>query len=355
MRTLVLLLCAVASVATAQTTVPAEVTVHGTAGGMAIATLPKGAPIRTGAARNGWTAVTLEGWVDARQLTARRDTLDRAVKQNVTTPMRAQDGPRQPVIAVLESDTYLKLLTERNGWARVRRSGFVRTADLTAAPAPRPAAAAPSRPAPSTAAPPATAGRAAADSATASSKQVAQPPTAGRATSEAASGTAERSARATTLLSAPGGTERATLPAGSEVTALTRERGWVRVRLEGWVREQDLTLADSGASSVVTAADLRADPERFRGSTVRWEVTFIALQRADALRKGMAANEPYLLIRGPGEDASVVYAAVPPSLLPTVRGLTPMAPLIITARVREGRSDPVGVPILDLLTVAPAR
>jgi HlyD family secretion protein len=95
--------------------------------------------------------------------------------------------------------------------------------------------------------------------------------------------------------------------------------------------------------------------ERFRGSTVRWEVTFIALQRADALRKGMAANEPYLLIRGPGEDASVVYAAVPPSLLPTVRGLTPMAPLIITARVREGRSDPVGVPILDLLTVAPAR
>jgi hypothetical protein len=354
MRRLVLLLCAAASVATAQTIVPAEVSVHGNPGGMAIATLPKGAPVRTGSARNGWTQVTLEGWVDARQLNARRDTLDRVVKENVTTSLRSQDGPRQAVIGVLESGTYLKLLTERNGWARVRRSGWVRTAELSAA---KPAVAKPAAAKPEAARPeadkPEAAKAEAAKTPPATPKPA--PEVASRSVSNDEAGNIERSARATTLLSAPGGTERATIPGGSELVTLSRERGWVRVRLEGWVREQDLTLADSGASSTVTAADLRADPERFRGSTVRWEVTFIALQRADALRKGMAANEPYILIRGPGEDASVVYAAVPTALLPTVRGLTPMTPLIITARVRQGRSDPVGVPILDLMTVAPAR
>ncbi len=347
MRRLVLLLCAVATTASAQTSVPSEVSVHGTAGGMVIATLPKGAPIRTGATRSGWTQVTIEGWVASSRLASRRDTLDRTVTGGSAAPMRAQDGPRQPVVASLESGTYLRRLAERNGWTRVRRSGWVRSADLKA---PAPAAATPParRPAPAREeSPPAT--RPAADPGPTASPPPAAPVPA-RASQAGVS--LEQAARATSLLSAPDGSERAALPAGSPVEILGRDRGWVRVRVEGWVPEADVEVAAAGEASRISATDLRADPERFRGAVVRWEVDVIALQRADVLRKGLAPNEPYLLLRGPGGDASVTYAAVPPSLLETARGLRPMSRVIITARVREGRSEPVGIPLLDLQSIA---
>jgi len=351
MRTLVLLLCAVASTVSAQTSVPSEVTLHGTAGGMVIATLPKGAPIRTGTTRSGWTQVTIEGWVASSRLSARRDTLDRAVTGESSAPMRAQDGPRQAVVATLESGTYLKRLSERNGWTRVRRSGWVRSAELNPAaarPAP-PRRETPARDAtpPAATPPPAARPRVA-------SRDSGRAPATEPASARAATGgvSLEQAARATSLLSAPDGSERAALPKGSPVEILGRDRGWVRVRVEGWLPEADVEVAAASEASRISATDLRADPERFRGAVVRWEVDFIALQRADVLRKGLAPNEPYLLLRGPGGDASVTYAAVPPSLLEIARGLRPMSRVIITARVREGRSEPVGIPLLDLQSIA---
>jgi hypothetical protein len=43
-----------------------------------------------------------------------------------------------------------------------------------------------------------------------------------------------------------------------------------------------------------------------------------------------------------------VYIAVPPGLLVNARSLPPLAQVTVTARVRNGRSEPAGVPILDL-------
>jgi len=75
------------------------------------------------------------------------------------------------------------------------------------------------------------------------------------------------------------------------------------------------------------------------------------LQSADALRTGLSIGEPYLLALGPGVEKTLVYLAVPPGLLPTARNLPAMTQVVIVARVRNGRSEPAGVPILDLQSI----
>lgn len=141
------------------------------------------------------------------------------------------------------------------------------------------------------------------------------------------------------------------LAKGATVDVIGRDREWVRVRLEGWVRESDLTVADSTLRPL-SAADVRSDPTGSQGKLVQWEVEAISLQTADALRTGLQPGEQYLLALGPGAEKTLVYLAVPESLLPTARTLRPLAPIIVTARVRNGRSEPAGVPILDLQSIS---
>ena len=156
-------------------------------------------------------------------------------------------------------------------------------------------------------------------------------------------------ARSSELRTAPdGGAAIGTAAKDVMLTPLARERGWVRVRVEGWVRERDVMPADSLARSAVSAADLRADPLGSRGRIVRWEVEIVAFQVADPLRHDLTPDEPYLLARGPGRENALLYLAIPPSLVAQARALPPLAPVIITARVRTGKSNPTGVPVLDL-------
>ena len=137
------------------------------------------------------------------------------------------------------------------------------------------------------------------------------------------------------------------LAKGATVDVIARDRDWVRVRLEGWVRESDLAVADTTLRPL-SAADIRSDPAGSRGKLVQWHVEAVALQTADPLRTGLQPGEQYLLALGPGPEKTLVYLAVPESLLPVARTLPAMAPVTITARVRDGRSEPAGVPILDL-------
>ncbi len=123
------------------------------------------------------------------------------------------------------------------------------------------------------------------------------------------------------------------------------------MQVEGWVAEPEVAPADSALRMPLSAADLRADPGGMRGRSVRWDVEFLALQRADPLRREMALDEPYILARGPAGDNALLYLAVPPSLLASVRALPPLARLSVTARVRTARSELGGVPILDLQSV----
>jgi hypothetical protein len=136
------------------------------------------------------------------------------------------------------------------------------------------------------------------------------------------------------------------LGAGTPLTAIARDRGWVRVRMEGWVREDSVQVSN-GATGSLSAADLRVDPQGAKGKTVRWDVQVLALETADFLHRDLSPDEPYLLARGPG-------SAVPPSMLATAKTLAAAAPVSATlvATVRVGRSEPVGVPVLDAQSIA---
>ena len=158
--------------------------------------------------------------------------------------------------------------------------------------------------------------------------------------------------RATVVRSAPiTGTEApptlGQIAKGATVDVIGKDHDWVRVRLEGWVHESDLVVADS-TLRVMSAADVRANPAAAQGKLVRWEVEAIAFQTADALRTGLQPGEQYLLALGPGNEKTLIYIVIPATLTQTARSLTPMAPITVTARIRNGRSDPAGVPVLDL-------
>jgi hypothetical protein len=157
--------------------------------------------------------------------------------------------------------------------------------------------------------------------------------------------------RETTVHVGPGGAAVGRLLQGTPVQVLARDRGWVRVRTEGWVRATDLAAAESEVLGIRSAADLRADPEGSRGKLVRWDVEVISLQNADPLRSDLAVDEPYLLVRGPGAENSLLYVAVPGHLIAAVRGLPALTRITMVARVRSGRSEPVGIPVLDLESV----
>jgi hypothetical protein len=161
-----------------------------------------------------------------------------------------------------------------------------------------------------------------------------------------------RVARTTIGRNAPNGLAVGQIGAGSYVVPLARSRGWVRVRSEVWVPERDVVPADSTYGAALSAADLRADPEGTRGKTVRWEVQVLALQYADPLRRDLAKDEPYFLAKGPGAEDQLLYLAIPPSLLAEARSTQALTRLLVTARVRTGRSQPVGIPILDILSFA---
>jgi hypothetical protein len=276
--------------------------------------------------------VTFEGWIASLRVEDRRDTLDRMVRGSGTAPLRVADGPGQTILADLEPGALLKRLSERNGWTRIRRSAWVRTASLRRETAPPRGNAAP----PPRTPPPRD------ETTNTASRSGEAPPAAGSQS--------QRTTRQTALRAAPGGAERASVAAGASVEALARSEGWVRVRIEGWVPERDLTVADSMAASAVSAADLRADPDQYRGRVLRWEVQAVSVQRADPLRRGLAADEEYLLARGPGDEGAIVYVALPRSLVTEIRALPPLTDIFITARVRDGRSPPVGAPLLDLIS-----
>jgi len=157
------------------------------------------------------------------------------------------------------------------------------------------------------------------------------------------------------LRAAPDARPLATVATGTTLVPLARDRGWVRVRLEGWVPEKDVAPADTSVRMGLSAADLRADPQGAKGKVVRWSVQLLAKQKADVLRRDLAPDETYLLARGPYEENALLYLVVPPSLLPMAKTIPELTQLMITARVRTGRSDLVGVPILDLLSMTPRK
>ena len=329
----------------AQSTVRTTTDLRASPGGQVIATLRPGATVRTSGVRGRYTHVVLEGYVASHVMGRGRSAGSIRVPAGDRVILRAGASPGATPAATLRSGTSLIALSRRGGWLRARREGWVLTSALRrSAPPPGRVAASPRSPT-RAAAPPAR--RASGGEVATADRPAPSVLTAPRTVID----TVVAPSRATSLRASPEGRSLASLAPGVSMTPLARERGWMRVRVEGWVQERDLIPVDTALRSGLTAADLKADPEGTKGKIVRWSVQVLALQTADPLRKDLAPDETYLLARGPDEENALLYLAVPPSLLDDVRTIPALTPVIISARVRVGRSQPVGVPILDLRSI----
>ncbi len=287
-----------------------------------------GAPLVAGATKGDWTAVAIEGFLYKSVVTVTHDAL--SIHAPSGAAIRASARATADIVAVIEDGMPVDKLSASGDWYRVKRDAWVRTRELKTETAKSPplARAAPAR-APD-----------------------AVPATSSNSDATSASGDFA-AARRLVLRAAPDGAASGIADSAARLRIVARDHGWARVQAEGWVRESDLIPVDSSAVSTVSAADLRSDPDHYKGSTVRWVVQAIAVQSADPLRKGLAPDEPYLLARGPGSESALLYLALPTGLVAGARALPPLSYAMVLARVREGRSDPSGVPILDVLRIVP--
>ncbi|MBI2796265.1 MAG: hypothetical protein HYX65_06105 [Gemmatimonadetes bacterium] len=318
-----------------------DVELRGEPRGGALGTLRGGATVRRQEARAGYTRVIVEGFVEGRLLGGRKGKYPLSVKAAAAT-LRAAPSADAAVTAELPGGVGLALVSRGAAWVKVRRGAWVASAafsrDNAAAPAGRPVAVAPP-----TATPPQSAPAPAPTAAVATAAStVAGPVPEGTLVS----------GKPVELRQSPDGGSLATIKPGAALTPLARERGWVRVRVEGWVPESGVVPADTALRTGLSAADLRADPLGTRGRVVRWDVEVISFHTADPLRRDLTADEPYLLARGPARENALLYLALPPSLVAQARALPPLGAIIVTARVRTGRSDPIGVPVLDVMSLS---
>jgi hypothetical protein len=133
---------------------------------------------------------------------------------------------------------------------------------------------------------------------------------------------------------------------------VAREGGWARVRVEGWTWLPEAAGADEPVLTA-TPSELAADPDRFRGRVVSWDVQFLSLERAERIRTDLLEGEPYLLTRH--TSGAYVYVAIPPERLAEAVALTPLERITVVGRVRTASSALTGSPIVDALELERTR
>jgi hypothetical protein len=157
--------------------------------------------------------------------------------------------------------------------------------------------------------------------------------------------------RETGLARAPDSTPFATLQPGIPARVVARSGEWVRVQLDGWIREADLKPADNGVLREVSAGEVQSSPSRYVGQPLEWRLQFIAVQTADELRPEIAAGRPYLLTRGPLPEPGFVYVTVPDSMVARFRALPPLQELTLRVSLTAARTRYLATPVADLLSV----
>lgn len=291
--------------------------------GRRVARLTRGAAVAGVGTRDQWVQVMLDGWIFAASVGAStRPDFDLLVTKSPIENLRATPSGSGAILAELAQGFGLTRVGQDSTgrWLHVTRTGWVQQGavsrlDSTATdtvqggptPGPRPA------------------GAAGVDS------------------------TRAQPVRMTTLYRAPDGPEAGTVQAETPLRVLSRTGEWTRVQFEGWVKGGEIQAAPAGVLVGVTAAELRAEPQRYAGQVLRWRLEFIAVQRADDLRPDIPSGATYVLARGPLPERGFVYVIVPDTKLPAVRALTPLETIQVTARVRNGRSRYLGNPVVDLI------
>ncbi len=305
--------------------------------GKRLARLPRGVVVTGGDARGDWLQVTLEGWIFGGSVgpTARAG-FDFEVTRAPDENLRVVPLGTGALVARLNRGFALNKFGESGRWVHVRREGWMKRDALE---------------------PVAVAGRSATASSADSSPRGPitgrRPAVSGADTVASAAVDPSRAqpARRTTLYRAPEGPSAGALAPETPLRVLGRSGEWTRVQFEGWVKTADLATAPPGVLIGVSAAELRADPQRYVGQVVRWTLQVIALETADDLRPDLPDGTSYLLARGPLPERGFVYVVVPDARKATVAALAPLATVQVTARVRVGRARFIGNPVVELLSL----
>jgi hypothetical protein len=293
--------------------------------GEVLARLLPGATFDVVDRRDRWLQVDIEGWVWARSLQVSGDAdLPLVVSEPQGENLRVE--PSGTILARLARGMLLDELERTPGWIRVRRRAWVWSDSVTETSSP----------------------------ASASEPQVAR----AAPRDAVAGGFTTAGEEGATILVAPGGDTLAHTVARAELAVVARQGNWARVRLEGWTwlpSTDSPGLQGDTASAALSPAELTADPTRYRGRMVSWQLQFISLERAEKVRTDFSEGEPFLLTRFGGPEGPFVYVAVPPDRVSDVGGLVPLERITITGRVRTGASSLTGTPIIDLLTLERSR
>jgi hypothetical protein len=307
--------------------------------GKVLATVNRGTDVAVVGSVGRWRQVVLAGWVWAPSVSGvKRNGYDLVVSADGGENLRSQPGTDASISARLLQGFLLEKTGQQGNWLHVRRTAWMWGPSLEASPT--------------------TAGSGGGGGTTPAGGASRQPSGGGGGPATPSPGekalpdrlvVKDASAR---LFVSPSGDTLAVARPGADLQVLERRGEWSRVRLEGWVRSSDLLPADSAATGPgLTPADLRANPDQYVDRMVRWNVQFISLEKAEAVRTDFYEGEPFILARTPGATESFVYLAVPPELVPQVKALRPLQSIRVVARVRTGRSALMGAPILNLLEI----
>jgi hypothetical protein len=299
--------------------------------GRRLARLARGAIVTGGATRGAWMQVTLDGYIFATSVgPSPRPDFDLLVTRAPDENLRS--APGGALVAKLAEGFGLKRISSDDRWVRVTRDGWV----LRGALAPVPDV---------------TATRTAGADTLAGQGGLTPGPRPGADSAPVPAATRVQPARVTTLYRAPDGPEAGTVAVETPLRVLSRTGDWARVQFEGWVKSEDLQAAPPGVLVGVSAAELRAEPQRYAGQVLRWRLQYIAVQTADDLRPDIPHGATYVLARGPLPERGFVYVIVPDARLAAIGALAPLATVQVTARVRAGRSRYLGNPVVELISL----
>jgi hypothetical protein len=317
-----------------------EENLRGAPNGVLLGVVQPGSPLLVHDRRDEWLGVEIEGWMWERSLQVRsQGGFDLVIAEQSGENLRSQ--PAGPIIARLSTGTLLIELERRPGWIRVRRTGWIWGESTDVSPGGNTATGGttPAGPSPANGAPP--------------------PPSAGPSREPIVeAGTLVVGARGAAVLNAPLGDTVATALANASLQITSREGSWARVRVEGWVwlpptdsmAPAPAMLAPSGPDDALPP-QVVADPARFAGRVVRWDLQFVSLERAERIRTDFAEGEPFLLTRPVAGARFFIYVAVPPEQLVRVVGLHPLEQIRVVGRVRTGASPLTGGPVIELIEI----
>jgi hypothetical protein len=306
--------------------------------GTPLVSLPAGTEVEAGKADGDWRQVTVEGWIYRPSTSpTKRDGFDLVVTSDEGENLRR--APNGPIVGRAREGTLLERVGERGKWFRVRRDGWV------------PQEAVPAKKAADTTR---RQGRQAdrrtgarADSGSVRSGAAAPPTVAPAPPTASVEGV--ETLRETGLSRVPDSGAMTTLPAGTAARVVGRSGEWVRVQVEGWVRESDVKPAQAGVLAGISAAEIRATPERFVGQTLDWHLQIIAVQLADELRPEMPSGQPYLLTRGPLPEPGFVYVMIPPERVAEFRALPALHEMTLRVRLKAARTRYLPTPVAELV------